>query len=172
LETREIDRTKKPIFYIHGHARPNGVPSGQNLVLARSEFDQAYEGVVGVFVPALLLSYPIVFIGCQLSEPEILEQMRRVQLMHIQIKKSRDGYKTPLRFVLLPPIFGKNGRDSDAEGVEVELFRELDTEVLRYNPVDLAKHWEIEDILKILCGLSTYHSFAFCSLGGRRHNWT
>ena len=154
LETREIDRRKKPIFYIHGHARPDGVPCGQNLVLARSEFDQAYGGVLGVFLPALLLSYPIVFIGCRLSEPEILEQMRRVHSMHIQIKKSREGYNTPLRFALLPSIFGKNGRDLNGETAEVSLFSDLDTQVLRYNPSDPAKQWEIEDILKVLCRLT------------------
>jgi len=155
LETREIDRNKKPIFYIHGHARPNGVPCGENLVLARSEFDQAYEGVVGVFLQALLLSYSIVFIGCRLSEPEIREQMSRVRSMHVQIKKSQGGYKTPRRFALLPSILSKNTRDRVAENDEVILFGELETEVLRYNPADPAKHWEIEDILKILCDLTS-----------------
>ena len=124
-------------------------------MLARSEFDQAYEGVVGVFLPVLLLSYPIVFIGCRLSEPEIREQMRRVHSMHIQIKQSQDGYKTPLRFALLPSILSKTTRDSVAEREEANLFGELDTDVLRYNPVDPAKHWEIEDILKILCRLTS-----------------
>jgi hypothetical protein len=155
LETREVDRRRKPIFYIHGHARPNGVPCGQNLVLARSEFDQAYGGVVGIFLQALLLSYPIVFVGCRLSEPEIREQMRRVHSMHVQIKKSQDGYKTPRRFALLPSILSKSTRDSVAEREEANLFGELDTEVIRYNPVDPVKHWEIEDILKILCRLTS-----------------
>jgi hypothetical protein len=155
LETREVDRKKKPMFYIHGHARPNGAPCGENLVLARSEFDQAYDGVVGVFLPALLLSYPIVFIGCRLAEPEIREQMSRVHSMHVQIRKSQDGYKTPRRFALLPPIFSKNTRDRVAEMQEASYFADLDTEVLRYSPVDPKKHWEIEDILKTLCKLTS-----------------
>jgi len=155
LETREVDRKKKPMFYVHGHARPNGIPCGENLVLARSEFEQAYEGVVGVFLPALLLSYPIVFIGCRLAEPEIREQMRRVHSMHVQIKKSQNGYKTPRRFALLPSILSKSSRDRLAEREEANLFAELDTEVLRYSPADPEKHWEIEDILKILCGLTS-----------------
>jgi SIR2-like protein len=56
LEGRDLERKSKPIFYIHGHARPNGTPSGKNLVLARSEFTKAYQGIVGVFVQNLLLS--------------------------------------------------------------------------------------------------------------------
>jgi SIR2-like protein len=155
LETREVDRRKKPIFYVHGHARPNGVPCGHDLVLARSEFDQAYNGVVSVFLQSVLLSYPIVFIGCRLSEPEIREQMRRVHSMHVQIKESQAAYKTPRRFALLPSIFDRNARDAAAEREEANLFAEMDTEVLRYNPADPAKHWEIEDILKTLCGLTS-----------------
>jgi hypothetical protein len=151
LETPEIGRRTKPIFYIHGHARPNGVASGQDLVLARSEFKQAYGGIVSLFLQAILLSYPIVFIGCRLSEPEIQEQMSRVHSMLVQIKNSRAGYKSPVRFALLAPIIVGGDRKVDQELVEAERFQDLDTTVLRYSPADPAKHWEIEDILKSLC---------------------
>lgn len=164
LVPRDIELHAKPLFYIHGHARPGGVPNGQNLVLARSEFNEAYQGVVAVFVQALLLSYPIVFIGCSLSEPEIHEQIRRVHSMHIQMKKSRSDFKAPPRFALLPTIFrettieepgpGRRERNDEAENAEARRFRELDTEVLRYHPTDRMKHWEIEDILKALCDLA------------------
>jgi SIR2-like domain len=154
LELPEIGRRTKPMFYIHGHARPNGIASGQNLVLARSEFKEAYGGVVSLFLQAIFLSYPIVFIGCGLSEPEIQEQMSRVHSMLVQIKRSRVGYKSPVRFALLPPIMVGGDRKDDQELVEAERFEELDTTVLRYSPADPAKHWEIEDILKSLCDVT------------------
>src|SRR3990172_386500 len=32
-----------PIVYLHGHARPDNQAMGDNLILARSDFDEAYE---------------------------------------------------------------------------------------------------------------------------------
>jgi len=40
-----IDNTNT-VFYIHGIARVGQTPVGDNLVLARSDFDQAYAGIV------------------------------------------------------------------------------------------------------------------------------
>jgi len=164
LEGRDLERNRKPIFYIHGHARPNGAPSGKNLVLARSEFNKAYQGIVGVFVQNLLLSYPIVFIGCRLSDPDIHEQIRRVHSMHTQIKTTRTGFVPRARLALLPTIFRENSgtmtaakreRDSTAEEQETTLFRAFDTEVLRYDAADPKQHWEVEAMLQYLCKLSS-----------------
>jgi hypothetical protein len=163
LPSRELERRNKPLFYLHGHARPNGIANGRDLVLSRSEFEIAYSGVVGLFVQNLLYNYPIVFIGCSLSEPEIHQQIRRVHSMHVQIKNEAQGFKAPSRFALLPTRFrweAKDGlpatreRNRDAELEEANRFGELDTEVLRYDPADRMKHWEIEDILKLLCDLA------------------
>ena len=162
LEPADLERNCRPIFYIHGHARPNGLPSGKNLVLARSEFDQAYQGIVGLFVQNLLLTYPIVFIGCRLSDPDIYEQMRRVHSMHMQIETKHPGYVRRARLALLPAIFRKNTgtgptsdreRDTSTESQETLRFKEFHTDVLRYDPADPEQHSEIEDMLKHLCSL-------------------
>lgn len=80
LEPRQIELLRKPIFYIHGHARPNGVPSGDNLVLARSDFNDAYgndgTGLVTPFLHSVLLSYPIVFLGYRLSDPAVQDLLQ------------------------------------------------------------------------------------------------
>jgi len=83
----DIERCKKPLFYMHGHASPEGTPRGDNLVFCRSEFEQAYGdiGAVRNFVVNLLMNYPIVFIGCNLSEPEIHQQFQRVRQMLSQM---------------------------------------------------------------------------------------
>jgi len=154
LETREIDRGRKPIFYLHGHARPTGEPSGKDLVLAKSEFDSAYQGVLEIFVPALLLSYPIVFIGCGISEPEIVAQMTRVHTIYERIKQSYPGYRPKPRFVLLPSLANAKGPDAEKEQLEFDFFAGLDTQILRYAPTNPELHWEIEDILKTLCNLT------------------
>ena len=165
LESVEIGRCTKPMFYVHGHARPGGIPSGQDLVLARSEFKEAYEeGLVSLFLKSILLSYPIVFFGCRLSEPEIQEQMSRVHSMLDQIRKRRVGYKSPVRFALLPPIIVGGDRKTDQELLETERFKELDTTVLRYSPADPRRHWEIEDILKALS--TSTPTMAASGLGG------
>lgn len=159
---------KKPLFYVHGHARRNGVPTGRDLVLARSEFDEAYAGTARTFFEALLLEYPIVFIGCRLLEPEVNEQLRRVHEMHTRIKRSRPEYIPPFRLAILParfqveekspagfpPSYSKRERNLAEEWEEVQRFRALDTVVLRYAPVNPDKHWEIEDILKETCRIA------------------
>jgi SIR2-like domain len=152
----EIERCKKPVFYMHGHASPGGTPSGDNLVFCRSEFEQAYgeAGVVRNFVVNVLMNYPIVFIGCNLSEPEIHQQFQRVSQMLKQMEIA--GAPPPHhRFILaetiVSPINGK--RDDGAEEVQVQRFNEVGTSVLRYDPVDPTQQWEVEETLSRLCAL-------------------
>ena len=162
LECPDLERYLKPIFYIHGHARRNGAPSGKNLVLAQSEFDKAYGdcGVVALFVQNLLHSYPIVFIGSSLSEPATYEQIQRVHSMHALIMESRPDYVPRPRLALLPTIIredkssgpqGKKERDTGSEQTEVNRFSELETKVLRYHAADPNQHGEIEEVLRHLC---------------------
>lgn len=157
LEPRRMGECVKPVFYIHGHARPNGVASGNNLVLARSDFDAAYgkggTGMVTPFLHSVLLSYPIVFLGCGLSEPDVQDLMRRVHLLHLNIKTSIPGFTPPPRFAVLPVIYSDRSRrirDDYAELAETTRFGELDIKILRYEPADPDQHWEIEDILTAL----------------------
>jgi hypothetical protein len=162
LPSTDIERCKKSIFYMHGHARPNGIANGHNLVFARSDFEKAYgpSGVVRQFVEQLLTNYPIVFWGCQLQEPGIRESLQRVRDMHAQMKEARDGFTPPLRFAVLPTIYartkGKLDQETEAaEAAEADYFRAIDIKVLRYDPRDRENHWEIEEILRSLCDSSS-----------------
>lgn len=152
----EIERCKKPLFYMHGHASPGGVPSGDNLVFCRSEFDQAYgeAGVVRHFVVNLLMNYPIVFFGCNLSEPEIHQQFQRVHQMLSQMETA-GAPPPPPRFSLAGTIVSATTgkRDDGAEEAQVQRFNELGISVMRYDPIDHAQQWEVEETLRRLCAL-------------------
>jgi len=149
----EIERCRKPLFYMHGHARPGGIPTGRNLVFARSEFDEAYgpSGAVRLFVQNLLAYYPIVFIGCKLSEPEIYQQFRLVHEMLTRIQDATGVTSPPQRFLLAETIISGGRRDDGAEEIEERRLKELSVRVLRYDPIDREKHWEIEEALGRLC---------------------
>ena len=163
LPPREIERCTKPIFYLHGLARQNDEAIGKNLVLARSDFAEAYEGSVRIFLENLLLSYPILFLGCGLTEPAVHETMRRVHKVHNQIQRVRETIKPPRRYALLPTrkIAGhdlnfetKTERDLDAEFSEDNRFSELAVSVLRYNVNNPKQHSEVEEVLETLCTLN------------------
>jgi SIR2-like domain len=159
---------KKPLFYAHGHARRGGAPTGHDLVLARSDFHEAYAaGTARTFFEALLLTYPIVFVGCRLLEPDIRQQLLRVHDMHTRIKQSFPNFEPPSRLAIVParyheertsddppPKSSKRRRSVAEEREEVERFRALDTVVLRYVPGDPHVHGEIEGILKETCRIS------------------
>jgi SIR2-like domain len=157
LEPRRIGECVKPIFYMHGHATPKGVASADNLVLARSDFDAAYgvgrTGMVTPFLHSVLLSYPILFLGCGLSEPDIQDLMRRVHQIHLDIMTAYSGFKPQPRFAVLPTIeFDGPGRKRNygAELAESTRFSELDIKILRYHPADPDQHLEVELILEAL----------------------
>jgi SIR2-like domain len=157
LEPKQIELFKKPIFYIHGHARPNGAPNGENLVLARSDFNAAYDkggtGLVTAFLQSVLLSYPIVFLGYSLSDPAVQNLLQRVHSLHVYIMTWVPGFTPKPRFAVLPTIYSEGPprkRDHDAELIESKRLDELNIKILRYEPSDPKQHWEIEEILKAL----------------------
>jgi hypothetical protein len=157
LRPPEIERCNKPIFYMHGHASPEGTPSGDSLVFCRSEFEQAYgeAGVVRNFVVNLLMNYPIVFIGCNISEPEIHQQFLRVHQMLSQMETA-GAPPPPPRFILAETIISATTgkRDDGAEDVQIQRFQELGMSVLRYDPVEHKEQWEVEEALRRLCALT------------------
>jgi hypothetical protein len=163
LPAREIERSSKTIFYLHGLARRNNEARGDNLVLARSDFEVAYEGSVRIFLENLLLSYPILFLGCSLAEPAVHEAMRRVHKVHDQIRREYKEMEPPRRYVLLPvrkriaddvSFAAKSERDLDAETAEDDRFSELAVRVLRYNVNNPHQHYEVEEVLEKLCTLN------------------
>ena len=159
LYSGNIDSTIS-VFYIHGIA----TAAGNNLVLARSDFDNAYAtaGLVHALLLTVLTYKSIIFIGCSLQEPVMYEVFKRVHNIQEQIKEVHPRVVFPQRRALLPYryVSRKNPlnpaeiireRDSDRERTEHERFSEMDVKIVRYDPLNPALHMEIEEILEQLC---------------------
>lgn len=86
LPIEKINGTPRSIFHIHGRASDGENPSGKNLILARSDFDQAYRRIVPSFLDQLLVYHNVLFLGCSLTEPAMQAVFQRVHEIHMQIK--------------------------------------------------------------------------------------
>jgi hypothetical protein len=158
LPVEKINDISPSIFYIHGRASDGENPCGENLVLARSDFDQAYKRIIPSFLDQLLVYHNVLFLGCSLTEPAMQAIFQRVHEIHMQIKTNYKGGKNPpKRMVLLPTHYkllqGKKERDYDSEHNEEGRFRAIDVDTIRYEPSDI-RHGEIEDILEHLCTMN------------------
>lgn len=158
-----------PVFYIHGLARHGTQATGDDLILARSDFESAYQGIVGSFLDQLLTYYPVLFLGCRLTEPTMHETFRRVHRIHVDILAKYPSASPPRRYALLPkrePRDGGFGQSQDsARRAKVEEERRLGdmreerrlgdmrVEVGRYDPSD-PSHSELEQFLEYLCALA------------------
>jgi len=149
------------VFYIHGLARRDGEACGTQLVLARGEFERAYDGIVGSFLLQFLAYCDVIFLGCRLSEPIMKEVFRRVHRIQLQIKESRGNPVMPRRQMLAPvrelevplgsgPTPTRRERDNEAEVKEDKRFQEMGIDVTRYQPADATRHWEVEQFLELL----------------------
>ena len=154
-----------PIFYVHGLARRNNQATGNNLILARSDFDEAYNnniGIVNNFVVNIFTYYPLLFLGCSLTEPEMHEVFQNVHNIQTRIKKKYPSVTLPQNYIILPiqrqvrSRFPdeKIERDYTREQEEIHRFDKMEIEVIRYDPNEIHNHGEIENILRQLC---TYH---------------
>jgi hypothetical protein len=138
-----------PVFYIHGLARHGDEPIGDNLVLASSDFDEAYDGNVRNFLESLLTFDPILFLGCRLEEPSIKATFQRVHKIHSKIQETH-GIELPERYILLPRHLEEEERSQDAiNSTEEERFQAMGINTIRYTLHD-DSYWEIERILKYM----------------------
>jgi len=162
LPVMRLHGNTRPIFYIHGLARHGNEAKGDNLILARSDFDEAYGvgGIVQSFQVQLLTYYDVLFIGCSLREPAMDETFQRVHKNHVRIKRTHPEAPLPRRCVLLPPWQRRVRRDSASEKVERDKEKERNEEnrftamgikVIKYEPRDVQRHDEIEEVLEHLC---------------------
>lgn len=152
--------TESPIYYIHGLARIDDKPTGENLILARSDFDQAYNGIVRSFLDQILTYNPVLFVGCSLAEPTMQPVFRTVNQIQGLIQAKYPDELLPQRRILLPRRYRNESDDPGqpilvvddrGESSEVSRLRELSIKVHRY--IQTGKnHPEIESILEILCG--------------------
>lgn len=159
LPTLKLGGSSRAIFYLHGLARHNNTPRGENLILARSDFDIAYNGAIRPFIDSMFRELPILFLGCRLEEPPIQEAFRRVRDIHLQIEQAYPGKPRPKRFILIPSRYreeddGYGGKaktsDKGAEDSEETRFDGLGVKVIRYEVQDEQRHFEIEEILRRL----------------------
>jgi len=149
------------IVYVHGHARQNNQATGENLILARSDFDEAYNdiGIVKDFVVNIFTHYPLLFLGCSLAEPVMYEVFQKVHNIHTLIKRKYPDLPLPQRYIMLPiqKQVCSEFPDENIEQVErkekdeINRLNKMDIEIIRYEPNDWNIQGEIEYILRQLC---------------------
>jgi hypothetical protein len=100
LQVAKVAETDRPVFYIHGHVEQGAA----HLVLARSDFEAAYETSVSTFLSQLFLSYDVVFLGARLEEPDVVEVFRRLsKLRQLTLSMGRSSGERD-RLILLPRV--------------------------------------------------------------------
>ncbi|GAI89948.1 unnamed protein product, partial [marine sediment metagenome] len=162
LPVSRLGESSPSVFHIHGLARQDDQPKGDNLVLARSDFDKAYNGIVRSFLDQLLTYHDILFIGCRLKEPVMMDVFRRMHEFHGQIYDKRPERPVPERYALLSLCYKKEKikysigeseltRDENEERQEDNRFLAMKITPKRYGPYDPYRHWEVEQILDYLC---------------------
>jgi hypothetical protein len=143
LDRKAMNRT---INYLHGMIPEGRMPERGTIVLARSEFEEAYaanSNLLNFLIPTLE-NDPILFIGCRLHEPVMgqvfaickAHQQRRQELI---IKQGRVSTPPP-RYILLPEpeiktdISGEvNAQDADDQKTkETDYYKGMGIEVVWY----------------------------------------
>ena len=152
------------IFYVHGYIRDDRSAAGHPLVLRQSEFRRAYDvsqSMLPGFLQQLLISYPVLFIGMGLAEPQLKQVFEICRDLRRGIE-TEYGVPAPRRYILRPMAFRPEQnsgsrratrRDETTESEEDRLFEEIDVKVVRYHQRD-SRHSGIEEILEEWCDLS------------------
>lgn len=93
------------VIYLHGYVAENGTPQPDELVLAKEDFQFAYGNDTGgplrLFWEPFLNDYNILFLGCELGEPELSLCFERCNSIRKSMIK-RFGMAPRKRFILLP----------------------------------------------------------------------
>lgn len=118
----------RSIHHLHGFIEQGGTPVDGQIVLAKSEFDEAYRATSNLmnFLVPTLENDPIVFVGCRLQEPgmeTVFEICKEHQLTRKQLVAASGASPSepPPRFILLrqPTVMNGNG-EHDATRSEEE----------------------------------------------------
>ncbi len=135
----------RSVQYLHGMIAERQVTSPDTIVLARSEFNEAYcdnSPLMNLLIPTLV-NDPIVFIGCLLQEP-VMERVFRICKQH-QMKRQQiiedSGLarsEPPKRFIFLPEPTVIT--DEICDGQEIEQ-SEMHRQEEHYRSVDIAPVW-------------------------------
>lgn len=149
LPPRSLGYENRQVYYIHGMARRG---EDSELVLARSEFDEAYDdpGYVTPFLLALFRDYDMLFVGCSLSEPPLQGVFRKTDKIVESLDASSGGYDAPTRIILLP----LPEEEEERRNVEESRLRDLNISVVWYRPERREVQGELEAIFEGLCDLN------------------
>lgn len=137
----------RPVCYIHGCARRDESPSGDQLVLAKSEYGKAYDdpGIVTAFLINKLASNHVLFMGTELTDPQLQEALRRVGRAIRQIKAAGQMADSP-RYCFLCAAAGEQAMKSNAS-----LLASLGIEEIFYYSKGDSRFSGLEDFLERLC---------------------
>jgi hypothetical protein len=138
--------TRRSIHYMHGYIHEGSTPSPGTIVLARGEFEEAYEANSNLmtFLIPTLVNEPILFVGCRLQEPTMprvfrickQQQERRLRLT---MECGQRSEVPPRKFILLPEVQIENAQgqiDTEESRAATEkedrYYQELDVKPVRY----------------------------------------
>ena len=148
LNIHMIERGVSPIYYIHGLANNNCGMSENKLILARSDFDEAYSNYGRSFLEMLFPFQKILFVGCRLGEPAFIETFKRSKKFIEDNSRNTEWPKSD-KYILLPHIIREKDENLTKEFVEEqkedEKYKELGIKVLRYKSTE--DHKEIDEML-------------------------
>lgn len=172
-----LGKSEPYVFYIHGLANDLGSegPNAENLVFAKSDFDDAYDhakdgenvpGQLTAFLRELLQNFSLLFLGCSLKEPDLMRVFQEVNQLETRPHRERTATRPSLeRFVLshatpkMPrPDTAANQDPSPAEAKErvnteredLERFTALGIQVIKYPKPAEDEFEETEAFLELL----------------------
>jgi hypothetical protein len=137
----------RAVYYLHGYISENDTNTEVNVVLAASEFADAYkpDGMVRRFMLDVLEKDAVCFVGCRLRDPPLAEIFKVCEENRAQRSKFlRDHGKPstpPPRYIFLdrPVVFDERGRfdtrrSRDLLEQEQDQYAALDVTVQWYTP--------------------------------------
>lgn len=145
LHAEESDR--RPVYYIHGCARQDNTPDAKHLVLADSEYEEAYSdpGIVSGFLVRKLALNHVLFIGTELTDPQLQSALERVGRAIRQISAAGQMAGSP-RYCFLQAAAVPQALESDAS-----ILRSLGIKEILYYKRGDDRFSGLEDFLEHLC---------------------
>ena len=139
----------RSIHYLHGLITEGSTPARGTIVLARGEFDAAYEDnstVMNLLVPTLE-NDPVVFVGCRLREPvmshvfSICKQHQQARL-RAAVELGQPASNPPRRFILLPQPAVRESEDTvNPQQSRAAVEKAVEKEEAYYGEMDIKSVW-------------------------------
>ena len=148
-EIDHLELRSKTAFYLHGYIAEGSTPDPDKIVLCKDDFDRAYhpgQSQLPMFWESLLSQCPVLFLGCELGEPELELIFLRCNAIRETLNHRYD-IRAKRRFALLPhkDILTAESRDPSIEEnagkVSDDLrarFEKYDIKIVNYDARDVA----------------------------------